>query len=533
MRGHFCLILHAHLPFVRHPEHDDFLEEGWLYEAVAECYLPLISVLEGLRADEIPVRIALTLTPTLGSMLRDPLLRSRCVRWLDRLVDLAAREVRRNRADPALQALAKFHFDRFERARSDFQNRFLGDLVGAFRRFQDEGALEILASAATHAYLPLWQTRSEAVRAQVSLGIQQYRGVFGRDPKGFWLPECGYFPGVEEFLRKEGIRYFVVDSGAILDAEPSPRYGVFAPLATSNRVAAFGRDPQTSIQVWSAEEGFPGHPDYREFYRDIGFDLPPEQVSTFVLPTGIRRATGIKYHRVTGGAGEKAPYDRGVAVAQAQAHAREFVASRTDQFRRLSALMGPRRPVVVAPFDAELFGHWWFEGPEFLDAVIRESAGSDAFELATPTDHLESAPVLQEAALSLSSWGEGGYSAVWLDRANAWMYPRLFSATRQLADFVGRNGTELNATRQRALRQAARELLLAQSSDWAFMLKAGTTAAYAQRRVSEHLANFSKLQSGLASGRIDGGALERMESRNNLFPALDPGLFAADAHKAG
>jgi 1,4-alpha-glucan branching enzyme len=520
MRGHFCLILHAHLPFVRHPEHDDFFEEGWLYEAVIDCYLPLLDVLGRLASDEVPYRIALSLTPTLVSMLRDELLMQRCGRWLDRLVDLANREVKRTQNEPSVAPLARFYRERFETARANFRERHLGDLVGAFRRFQEDGRVEILASAATHAFLPVLATNPSAVRAQIAVGVAEYRSTFGCNPIGFWLPECGYYPGVENLLTREGVSYVVVDSHAITHAVPRPRYGVFAPLLTGAGVAAFGRDPASSLRVWSADHGFPGHADYREFHRDIGYDLSPEALRPFVLPTGARRPTGIKYQRVTGPGRAKETYRRDEAVAQARADAREFVAERAKQFMRLSELMGPRRPVLVAPFDAELFGHWWYEGPEFLEGFIREATSAN-FDLVTPSDHLQAEPVVQRASLPLSSWGEGGYSATWLDDSNQWIYPRLYSAIRKMEQLAADFPDERNPLRRRALKQAARELMLAESSDWAFILKAGTTAAYARRRVEEHLGNFETLHRAILRGQIVEQQLVELETRDNLFPDLD------------
>ncbi len=533
MRGHFCLVLHAHLPFVRSPEHEDFLEEDWLYEALTECYLPLLRAFERLSADDVPFRVALTLTPTLVSMLRDDLLMRRYSRRLDRLVDLAGREVRRTRGDAVYAALAAFYRERFTQVRADFHDRYLGDVVGAFRRLQEDGHVEIMASAATHAFLPALTVNPEAIRAQIATGIASHRATFDRPPSGFWLPECGYFPGVETPLAREGIRFTVVESHAVTDATPRPRYGVFAPLATESGVAAFGRDPESSLQVWSAEHGYPGDPDYREFYRDIGYDLPVEDIRPFLLPTGGRRHTGIKYHRVTGRTPKKAPYDRDAALARARQHAKAFVASREAQFARLAQLMGPRRPVVVAPFDAELFGHWWFEGPEFLEAFVREAARSEAFELVSPSDHLEAESRVQVAAMPLSSWGEGGYASVWVDDSNTWIYPDLYEAERSMARLATEAGRETDPVRVRALNQATRELMLAEASDWAFILKARTATTYAARRVREHLAGFRCLRDGLRAGRIDPKELVRLEQRDNLFPDIDYRVYTPATTRRG
>src|SRR6185369_7207048 len=146
MPGYFALVLHAHLPYVRHPEHDRFLEENWLFEAITESYVPLLRVMEGWLADGMEARLTLTLTPTLCSMLLDPLLQDRYVRYLDGLIELAEKETHRTHWEPAYRPLAEMYLSRFTAIRDTFFAHN-GDLVGAFRNFQDRGRLEIITCA--------------------------------------------------------------------------------------------------------------------------------------------------------------------------------------------------------------------------------------------------------------------------------------------------------------------------------------------------------------------------------------------------
>ncbi len=521
MQGYLSLVLHAHLPFVRHPEHDDFLEEDWLYEAITETYLPLLDVLDRLTAEQVPYRLTMSLTPPLVSMLRDELLISRYSKRLDKLVELAEKEVHRTTKDASFHPLATFYRDRFAAARTSFHDRYRRDLVGAFRRLQDSGGLEIITSGATHGFLPLMQTNPEAVRAQISLAAAHYRQSFGRDPPGIWLPECGYFPGLERYLAAEGIRYFFVDSHGILDATPRPRYGVYAPLYTPTGTAAFGRDPESSQQVWSSESGYPGDYVYREFYRDIGYDLEFEYVRPYIQPTGARKNTGIKYYRITGKTPHKDPYDRRAAIERAATHAGNFMFNRERQIEHLASVMPGRKPMVVAPYDAELFGHWWFEGPEFLDYLMRKVAfDQKVFKLATPSDFLRENPENQLATPPMCSWGAGGYSGVWLDGSNDWIYRHLHKAAERMVN-LARDFPDDDSLRRRGLNQAARELLLAQASDWAFIMKTGTMVEYAIRRTKEHLLRFNKLHDQIRTGNIDERWLSYLEGRDNLFPELD------------
>jgi 1,4-alpha-glucan branching enzyme len=521
MKGYHALVLHAHLPFVRHPEYEQFLEEDWLYEAITETYVPLLERFERLVDDGVRLRVTMTMTPPLVSMLRDELLVSRYGRELDKLCELAGKEVARTAKDATYGPLARYYLDHFTRTRSLFHDRYKRDLVGAFARLQDAGALEIITCGATHGFLPLLREQPESVRAQVKVAAASYERHFGRRARGIWLPECGYYPGVEQVLADEGLRFFFVDTHAILDATPRPRYGAYAPLYTASGVAAFGRDQASSVQVWSAERGYPGDPAYREFYRDIGFDLDFDYVKPYVQPTGDRKNTGIKYHRITGKVplSEKAPYDPRAAQERARVHAGNFVFNRARQVEELAGALG-RPPVVVSPYDAELYGHWWYEGPDFLEAYFRQAAAQDVYEVTTPLEYLQQHPRQQVATPPVSSWGAGGYAAVWLDPVNDWIYRHLHKAAERMVA-LARDYPAPDALTLRALNQAGRELLLAQSSDWAFIMKMGTMVEYAVRRTKEHVGNFTRLHEEIRAGRVDAGHLAFLEGRHNLFPELD------------
>src|SRR5664280_2436121 len=307
MQGYLALVLHAHLPFVRHPEHERFLEENWLFEAITEAYIPLLRHMQGWLRDGMDTRMTLTLTPTLCSMLQDKLLQDRHLRHLEQLIELAEKEVHRTHWDKPLHDLALFYRNKF----AEVRETYLGcgrDLVGAFAEFQKLGKLEIVASAAPHALLPFLAGHPPSLRAQVLVGCDSYRRCFGCDPRGIWLPECAYAEGVETVLREANLRWFVTDTHGLLHAQPRPIYGIYAPTFTPNGIAAFGRDLESARQVWSRNEGYPGDPFYRDFYRDIGFDLDFDYVRPY-LPTPDQRGfTGIKYYRITGHAGPKEIY---------------------------------------------------------------------------------------------------------------------------------------------------------------------------------------------------------------------------------
>ncbi|MFZ5471287.1 MAG: glycoside hydrolase family 57 protein [Myxococcota bacterium] len=525
LNGYLSIVLHAHLPFVRHPEHAEFLEEDWLYEAVSETYLPLLGVFDRLADEGVPFALTMTLSPTLVSMLRDELLMSRYARRLDKLCELSEREAHRTRNDPAFAQVARFYRDHFTGLRHAFHERYRRDLVGGFRRLQDAGHLEIITCCATHGFLPLMQNQPAAARAQISVAAQHYRQVFGKNPNGIWLAECGYYPGVEELLAREDIRFFFVDTHGITDATPRPVYGVYAPVFTEAGVAAFGRDIESSQQVWSAEFGYPGDAVYREFYRDVGWDLDLEYVRPYVQATGERKNTGLKYFRITGKTPHKEPYDPGAARERAAIHAGNFLFNRERQIEHLAAQMNGQPPIVVAPYDAELYGHWWFEGPWFLDFLIRKVAfDQKVFQLATPAQYLREHPEQQVCTPAMSSWGEKGYAHMWLDGSNDWVYRHLHKCAEKMTA-LARDYPEPSASTRRALDQAARELLLAQASDWAFIMKTGTMVDYAVRRTKEHVLRFLKLEAQIRAGRIDERWLSYVEGKNNLFPEIDHRVY--------
>jgi 1,4-alpha-glucan branching enzyme len=517
-KGFLALVLHGHLPFVRHPEHDDSFEESWLFQAITEVYVPLLVMLDSLVEDAVDFRLTFSLTPTLISMLRDPFLQSRYLQRIERLIELAEKEVARTKWLPEFHSLAVMYHERFKRIRDAFVDRYHRNLVEAFRRLQDTGKLEVIASAATHGYLPLLSVQPWAVRLQVQAGIANYITTFGREPSGFWLPECGYYPGVDQLLTDEGIRFTIIETHGITRAQPRPRYGAHAPLRSPAGLAVFGRDPECSRQVWSATEGYPGDYDYREFYRDIARDLDFDSLQRYVHRHGLRIDTGLKYYRITGKTESKQVYVPQQAEQKAVIHAEHFVHRCEQQIASLASVMD-RTPILVAPYDAELFGHWWYEGQLWLNHVIRKiTVSPSSVQLVNLSEYLADCPALQPSVPPMCSWGRNGFNEVWLSPDNQWIYPHLHRAARVMEKLESQ-GAGGDAMISRALDQAKRELLLAQSSDWAFMIDARTTVEYATARTKTHLQNFDILSRQIVSGKIDEPWLGEIESRDCIFSA--------------
>ena len=531
MTGYFSLILHAHLPFVRHPEYPEFLEEDWLFEAITEVYLPLIFIFQSLHESGVKPRLAMNVSPPLCEMLADEMLQDRYTRHLENLLELADKEVHRTQNEAfEFHDVARMYAESLRAALGLWNDRYHRNLVGAFRELQDEGALEIITCGATHGFLPLIST-PEARRAQVNVAVANYKKHFGRQPRGIWLPECAYEPGVETYLKDAGIEYFISDTHAILYGDPRPRYGVHAPVFCPNGTAVFARDVETSRQVWSAEIGYPGSDVYREFYRDVGWDLPIDYLKPYLHEDGNRRHLGLKYHRITGRnvpQQNKAPYDPALAREKAAENAGHFIGERIKQAKILRETFEGHPPLVVSPYDAELFGHWWYEGPQFIDFFFRK-LHYDQSDIAaiSPGDFLDAGIPIQRQQPTASSWGENGYYKVWLNEKNSWMYPYQHDAERRMTELVNRfSGSDtLLATEDRLLKQLARELLLAESSDWAFQIYQGTTVEYSSRRFQSHIHRFDLLAKMLESGEVDHELVDEIERRDNIFQEIDYGVY--------
>ncbi len=515
--GTLALVFHAHLPYVRCSQPGS-LEEDWFFQALLECYLPLLDVLEASAADSRQTpRLSLGLSPTLLSLLSDGPLVDRFPTWLEQRIRLL------QQAPPELLEAARSQREVLERTRAAWLAGGPAPLA-RFRRLREAGVLDLLTCAATHGYLPLLRPSPEAVRAQLITAVREHERLLGERPLGIWLPECAYFEGLDQPLAQCGLRYAVLDAHGLLHARPRPRYGVYAPICSPAGVAFFARDGAATLPVWSAAEGYPGDGAYREFHRDLGWDLPEEELHGAGIPTA--RPLGLKLHRVSGAdcpLEAKQPYDPARAAQRAGEHAVAYLAGRLAELADLGAAM-ERPPLLVAPFDAELFGHWWYEGPRFLAELFRR-APEAGLAFSSLRSALADGPALQVCHPSPSSWGQGGYHHYWLNETNAWVVPEWQRASEAMVRHV--NAGVASLLQRRLLTQAGRELLLAQSSDWSFILRAGTTTELARERIHRHLGRFWRLLHLIDSGAPPPAAwLEALEREDSLFPRLNAADWA-------
>jgi len=520
-KGLMVIHLHAHLPYIR--QRVSYGSSGiweprgyppeWFHEAVLDTYGPFILVFEKLREEGVDFRLSMDISPTLSNMMRCPLLQEEFLQYIEAHISLARAEVDRTRREaPQYNHTAWMHLNRFVDIRDCFL-RYNCDLTAAFREFQDQGYLEISTCGATHGFLPLFTAYPESIRAQIQTAVRDYQATFGRDPIGIWLPECAYVPGIEQFVQEAGLRYFFAETHAVLNADSPAAFGTNAPVyLKGSDVAVFARDQETGKQVWSGEEGYPGDPDYLDFHIKGG---------------------PLRYNRITSreSGWEKAPYNREWAVEKVAIHAQHFMESRNFRFNHIKNWYW-KKPLAVAMYDAELFGHHWYEGVDFLYYLMKKLYyNQNETELITPGAYLARYPRNQEVFITPSSWGEKGSFDKWMYGSVAWMYRHSHAAIRELVAMAThlRDRRSDNALYMRIVAQASREVLQAMNSDVPFVISNGHFVDRMKELFLKDLENFWILAGLYWHGGDNERTrcrLGRMEMENPIFPDIDPIVFA-------
>jgi 1,4-alpha-glucan branching enzyme len=565
--GHLVFVLHNHLPYViNHGTWPHGMD--WLNEAASETYIPLLDMLNRLKSEGIRSGLTMGITPILCEQLASEHFKEEFDSYLATKIEAATldKNTFASIGDHEMCKLSGMWANYFDLVRSQFNNVYKRDVLGEFKRLQDEGYVEIITCAATHGYLALLG-RDEAVRAQIFTGVKTYEKHFGRKPRGIWLPECAYRPrykwkrpvydngmgeferhGVEEYLHEAGIEYFFVDTHLLKGGKPlgtyAERFGAlkqlweqfeksatktagadekltpYRPYYASSTGGAkavnfFARDPKTTIQVWSGEHGYPGNGYYLDFHKKH-------------FPGGHR------YWRVTSAKsdlGDKKPYEperiQGLVFEQSK-HFVELV----ESLLKKEVKAGNQNPVVCSPYDGELFGHWWFEGPRWLENVVRGCKKNESMQLVTAGEYLDKLPSQEVVNLPEGSWGEGGHHYIWLNEHNEWTWKHVYQAEDTLVDLARELGDAEGIARE-TITQMARELLLLESSDWQFLISTWAARDYAEARVAKHSENFTKLAT-IARNALNGqdvtkserAFLELCQQENQVFE-IDLSLWAA------
>lgn len=565
--GSLAFVLHSHIPYVlshgRWPHGTD-----WLMEVTAETYIPLLNALYSLVDEGFSPRISISLTPVLMEQLADQSFALEFSAYA-KMRAAAASSNKKDFArlqDRPMADLADFWHKYYSNIYTDFRRRYKGSLLKAFAGLQDAGHVELMTSSATHGYSPLL-SQDESIQAQVKQGVQTYQRYFNRPPAGYWLPECAYRPayrwsapiqpkgrsvepysrkGVEEFLRENGLKYFIVESHLLHGGETKgvyiDRFGALqklwkqfseeqpesdpvktpyaAYLLESTDPAdepffVFIRDHVTGQQVWSRQGGYPGEQSYLEFHKKH-------------FPGGLR------YWSVTGpdtDLGDKVIYDPEAAMRMTADHALHFVETAKNALRSHSELTG-KPGVICAPYDTELYGHWWFEGIEWLRNVLKAADQDPGINLVTCSEYLNTHAPSASIALPEGSWGEGGFHYMWLNENTDWTWSYVYDAELEMKDLVSKYGEDPKILA--VLKQAARELLLLQSSDWQFCISTKTSKDYGELRLTEHYKNFQRLAqlikkmgTGQQPDDAEWSFFKVCEERSPLFKDTEPRWFSA------
>ena len=511
--GKIFFLLHAHLPFVREPDVPRFFEENWLFEAISETYLPLVQMLRRTQEKGVPGTLNLSVSPPLIEMLSDDLLIQKFSKHLYKQLELIEKEVKRF-PDGQMNVLAAFYLERQKALIDTWENRCQKNLLQEFSALEKAKKINILTCVGTHPFLPAYESDLDAVERQLDYTVRTFKRAFHRDSVGVWLPECGYFKGVEPLLKKYGFRYFFLETHGILLANPTPEYGVFTSVKTPVGLFCMGRDQASSMEVWSRRTGFPGHPEYREFFKDIAGERKRDYLTEYFYSGNTPIDTGLKYYRITGKE-SKELYRPWNAMRLASEHAKIFIANREATFMDLLPKMNGNKAYILCPYDAELFGHWWFEGPLFLEAMMEFAASKSVLQLASADEILDfQTESVHEVAFS--SWGEGGFSSVWINPETEKYYPMSYQIGQKLKYLNSEKKTPLL---KRVIRQMERELLLFQASDWAFMIHNHSAADYARKRLDTHYKNALQLFDLWSKKQKKAllPLLESLEKKNNIF----------------
>lgn len=571
--GAFTFVLHTHLPYARLAGRWPHGEE-WIHEAASETYVPLLTTLYDLKEEGVQFKLTIGITPVLAEQLSDDTVLFNFVEYLDNKIeasknDVAIYSTATSTTETTLEGarennehlgyLASWYQNYYETVKSEFLERFNRDIIGAFRQLQDEGYIDIITCAATHGYLPLLATDS-AIRGQIQTGVASYERLFGRRPRGIWLPECAYRPayvddegnirpGIESFLREQGIGVFFVETHTITGGQPvgiaagdvigpygniKRRYvipsaktpTIPARAATTFKayyvsetmegaqaeqhsgVAVIGRNNSTGQQVWSAEWGYPGDFDYREFHKKAG-------------------TSGLQYWRVTGDKvdlGHKDYYHPDWAEYKVEQHAEHFSHLVGDLLRAYHKQTG-EYGLISSNYDTELFGHWWFEGVAWLGKVLRHLANHPSIDLTSACDFIEQHPPQEVLHLPESSWGAGGNHFTWDNGDTNWMWGPIHECEGRMKKLANQYDDPSEDERT-VLSQAAREALLLQSSDWPFLVTTGQAREYAIQRFSEHVERFNRLALSLEEGKPDVGFAVEMWERDKVFPNINYKWFS-------
>jgi 1,4-alpha-glucan branching enzyme len=493
MTGVFSLMLHAHMPYCRKSGTWPAGEE-WLFEAMLETYIPLLSVFRRFQQANIQPQIMFGVVPILAEQLADPYMNEKFCIYCEDKIDRAEKDILRFSSDEKKKNVAIFYKNMFERTYHAYKQDFHRNILGSLKWLQEEGIIEVLTSAATHGFLPLLEYDS-AVYSQIHLGIQTYEKYFGNRPSGIWLPECAYRPNewskrenrerrsIDGWLADEGIKYFFVEDIGITGADfienkhKESHPTTYRGYKLESGVSVFGRNAVTGKQVWSPEIGYPGDPNYREFHQKD-------------------HKSGLQYWRITGSSAKEiySPQHAAVSISNQAEHFAHLISTKLNETQ---ASIRECPSIIVSPYDCELYGHWWMEGVDWIENLYQRLIKNAAIQTLSLSNYVKNfSDTFSKIRMKSSTWGENSDFTVWNNPEHSWIWPYINASITEyenILTIIHDSHRNLNQRDTRILRQCARELLLMEGSDWPFLLYTKQAKEYANQRFHNHHQRFNKL----------------------------------------
>jgi 1,4-alpha-glucan branching enzyme len=563
----FTFVLHTHLPYVLYhgtwPHGTD-----WIYQASAECYIPLLNAFNRLLEEGIAPKVTIGISPVLSEQLSHPAFVEGLIAYLAERIQAAELDIKEftDTGRPEMLKLAHYWLEHYRKLLRDFSEKYSKNIPGAFRELEEAGALEIITCAATHGYFPLLGL-DRSIKAQIRQAVATHKKHYGKAPRGIWLPECAYRPqyewktpvaseispamrqGAETLLAGENIRYFFVDTALLKGGEgvdiylerfpalkalwermesaraklpevERPRthhrpYWVGGDYKDELPTAVFIRDPDTALVVWSGEHGYPGDGSYMEFHKK-------------------RFPNGHRYWRVTSpkaDLADKKLYDPEVVKGRIEENAQHFAELVESKLAETAENIN-FPPILVAPFDTELFGHWWFEGPLWIESVLRKLHRRGKVALMSAGEYLEKYPPDDAIAMPEGSWGQGGFHWIWLNDDTKWTWSHLYQDEMTMIKLLKSYEKHKDHNTERIMKQLGRELLLEQASDWQFLISTWAARDYAEARFIEHHARFLRIAE-MAEKALKGEAISpeewnyliAVEKSDPVFPEISPAIW--------
>ena len=526
MLKNVSLIIKANQDFIRHTG-DDAKHNApilnSLYESISHTYIPLLRMIEKLSSDNVPCRFGLVLPPVLCNLLSDEDIQKNYVEWLNKKIELGGVELKRLSGDSVKTKLCQQIIDEYIKLREDFVVRYNSNLITFFSEYMTKGYIELLGTCGTDIYLPHYADMKEIVSAQVECGLHAYRQYFGTVPDGFWLPAFGYTPGIEKIIRAYGYTYTILDPRSVLLIEKTPESGIFYPTRTDNSLVIFARDSRINKELFG-KEGVCKNSCYRNENRDIGFDLPMEQLKSYFEENDYRYTTGYKYWNKVISNSEESVYDPVAATKQAKKDAKDFVMARLETLNKAAELLPSKDFVTtVCAFDEDLCRKW-HESITWLEFVFRY-AKDESLNMVSCNQMVDNQYDLEKIVPYYSSGIGAGYGECLLSSKNCWMIRHIRKACERMIDLADRfpNDTGLKT---RLLNLGAKELMIAQSLNLPKMIDEAQFPEFAEKRFKESIVAFTEVFDSLGSNTVSTEWLTTLEAKDSIFNWMNYRIFS-------